>query len=149
MVFSCVAFYGLWLRTVVPALPDSERPAFLEGTGMVTATNYVLDMALFLPFTIAAAVALWRRTAWGVVVGGAMLIVLVLESVAIAVDQWLGAAADPLSPVASASMTPVFLVVAAIGALMVGLWYRGTKSPAARARPAQGTGAPSASGRSV
>lgn len=129
MGVSCVAFYGLWLRNVVPALFDSEVPAFLAGSGMVTPTNYVLDMAFFLPFTILAAVALWRRTPRGVVVGGAMLVVLVLESIAIAVDQWLGAAADPSSPVASAATTPMFAVIAAIGALMVGLWYRGARGP--------------------
>lgn len=129
MVFSCLAFYALWLRNVVPALFASEVPAFLEGSGMVTPTNYVLDMAFFLPFTILAAVVLWRRTAWGVVVGGAMLVVLVLESIAIAVDQFMGASADPSSPVASAATTPMFAVVALIGLVMVGLWYRGTSAP--------------------
>jgi hypothetical protein len=131
IVVSSVAFYGLWLRNVGPALFDSEAPAFLDGTGMVTATNYVLDMAFFLPFALVAAVALWRRTPWGVVVGGAMLIVLVLESIAIAVDQWMGATADPASPVASAAVTPMFAGLAAIGAVMVSLWYRGTVAPAA------------------
>jgi hypothetical protein len=125
MIGSSIAFYALWLARAVPALFASESPAFLEGTGMVTATNYVLDMAFFLPFTIVAAVALWRRTAWGVVVGGAMLVVLVLESVAIAVDQWAGSAADPASTVASAALLPLFLVVAMIGVVMVSLWYRG------------------------
>jgi hypothetical protein len=132
MVASCVAFYALWLRNVVPALFDSTAPAFLDGTGMVTATNYVLDMAFFLPFTILAAVALWRRTPWGVVAGGAMLVVLALESVAIAVDQWAGSAADPASTVASAALTPMFAVVALIGAVMVGLWYRGTRRASER-----------------
>ncbi len=125
MVGSSIAFYGLWLAKAVPALFASETPAFLEGTGMVTATNYVLDMAFFLPFTIIAAVALWRRTAWGVVAGGAMLVVLVLESVSIAVDQWAGSAADPASTVASAALLPMFLVVAMIGVVMVSLWIRG------------------------
>jgi len=134
MVASCVAFYGLWLRNVVPALFESQDPAFLRGTGMVTATNYVLDMAFFLPFTIVAAVALWRRTPWGVVAGGAMLVVLVLESVAIAVDQWVGAMADPSSTVVSAAVTPMFAALAAIGAVMVGLWYRGTAEAPGRAR---------------
>jgi hypothetical protein len=126
MIASCLAFYALWLKNVVPGLSDSASPAFLEGTGMVTPTNYVLDMALFLPFTLVVAGALWRRTPWGLVVGGAMLLMLVLESVAIAVDQWVGAAADPASPVASAATTPLFLVVAAIGLAAFGLWYRGT-----------------------
>lgn len=132
----CVAFYGLWLKNVVPATFDSEAPAFLEGTGMVTATNYVLDMALFLPFTIAVAVGLWRRDAWGLVLGGAMLLMLTLESIAIAVDQWMGSAADPASPVASASITPLFLVVAAITAVTFGLWYRGTLHPRSAAATA-------------
>ena len=126
MIASCVAFYALWLKNVVPASFDSVDPAFLAGTGMVTPTNYVLDMALLLPFTIAVAVALWRRTSWGLVVGGAMLLMLTLESIAIAVDQWFGSAADPGSPVASAALTPMFLVVAAITAAAFGLWYRGT-----------------------
>jgi len=132
MIGSSIAFYALWLARAVPALFASEAPAFLEGTGMVTATNYVLDMAFFLPFTIVAAVALWRRTAWGVVIGGAMLVVLVLESLAIAVDQWAGSAADPTSTVASAALLPLFLVVAMIGVVMFGLWYRGVAHRAER-----------------
>ncbi len=50
---------------------------------------------------------------------------LTLESIAIAVDQWFGSAADPASSVASTAITPVFLVVAAISAAAFGLWYRG------------------------
>ena len=126
MIASCVAFYALWLKNVVPASFDSEAPAFLTGTGMVTATNYVLDMALFLPFTIIVAAGLWRRTPFGLVVGGSMLLMLTLESIAIAVDQWFGSAADPASPVASAAITPMFLVVAAISAAAWALWLRGT-----------------------
>jgi hypothetical protein len=136
MMASCLAFYALWLKNLVPALFDSSAPAFLEGTGMTTATNYVLDMALFLPFTLIVAVALWRRTTWGLVTGGAMLMVLVLESLAIAVDQWVGAAADPASPVASAALTPMFLVITAIGAVALVLWYRGTRPASQGSRTA-------------
>jgi hypothetical protein len=140
MIASCLAFYALWLKNVVPALFDSAAPGFLDGTGMVTATNYVLDMALFLPFTILVAVALWHRTPWGLLVGGAMLLMLVLESLAIAADQWLGSSADPSSPVASAAVTPLFLVVAAIGVVALGLWYRGTVRATSRAALAATTG---------
>ncbi len=133
MVASCLAFYALWLKNVVPALFASEAPAFLEGTGMATATNYVLDMALFLPFTMVVAAQLWRRTAWGQLVAGAMLLMLVLESVAIAADQWFGAAADPASAVASAAATPLFLAVAAVGLAALGIWHRGTRPSAAGA----------------
>jgi hypothetical protein len=61
-----------------------------------------------------------------------MLLMLALESVAIAADQWFGAAADPASPIASAAITPLFLVVAAISAAAFGLWYRGTIRTAPR-----------------
>ncbi len=138
MIVSCMAFYALWLKNVVPASFDSEAPAFLAGTGMVTATNYVLDMALFLPFTIVVAVGLWRRTPRGLVTGGAMLLVLTLESIAIAVDQWFGSAADPASSVASTAITPLFLVVALITAAALGLWYRGTARTSTSLAPAPG-----------
>jgi hypothetical protein len=136
IVASCLAFYALWLKNVIPGLFDSAAPAFLEGTGMVTPTNYVLDMALFLPFTILVAVQLWRRTPWGLLVGGAMLLMLVLESLAIAVDQWFGSAADPASPVASVAITPLFLAVAAITAVAFALWYRGTMRSDVHSEPA-------------
>ena len=43
-----------------------------------------------------------------------LLALWVVESVTIAVDQFLGAAADPSSPVVSAVMTPVFAGVALV-----------------------------------
>ena len=46
----------------------------------------------------------------------------------------MGAAADPTSTVVSAALTPMFLVLAAIGAVMAGLWYRGTKGAAGQIR---------------
>jgi hypothetical protein len=145
MIVSCLAFYGLWLKNVVPASLDSTAPAFLAGTGMVTPTNYVLDMALFLPFTLLVSVALWRRTAWGLVLGGAMLLALTLEAAAIAADQWMGAAADPGSPVASAAMTPVFGAVALITLVATGAWYRASQRRDAPARSISSTAASSAS----
>jgi len=132
MIVSCMAFYALWLKNVVPGMLDSEAPAFLAGTGMVTPTNYVLDMALFLPLTLLVAARMWRRTPWGLLMGGALLLTLVLESVAIAVDQWFGAAADPGTTVASVAVTPMFIAVAVIGAIALGLWYRGATLPADR-----------------
>ena len=67
-----------------------------------------------------------------------MLLVLTLESIAIAVDQWFGSAADPASPVASAAITPMFLVVAAISAVAFGLWFRGTIRTSTRPATALG-----------
>ena len=52
---------------------------------------------------------------------GGTLVMLILESAGIAVDQWYGHAADPASPVASAVLTPAFGVLALIG--LVPAWY--------------------------
>jgi hypothetical protein len=55
-----------------------------------------------------------------VLIGGT-LVMWILESAGIAVDQWYGHAADPASPVASAVLTPAFGVLALIG--LVPAWY--------------------------
>ena len=59
-----------------------------------------------------------------------------------AVDQWVGSAADPASTVVSAAVTPMFAVVALIGAVMVGLWYWGTGSPSQRRGYGPASGSP-------
>jgi hypothetical protein len=104
-----------WLSRIVPALTAGGQAAFLRGTGLPTHPVYVQDLALWLPLIAVAATWLWRRRARGYVVIGATLVMFVLESAGIAVDQWYGHAADPASPVASAALTPAFGLLALIG----------------------------------
>ena len=52
------AFYVLWLKAIVPALFDSEQPAFLVGTGMITGAGQVIDLTFALPITLLAAVTI-------------------------------------------------------------------------------------------
>lgn len=118
------AFYLLWLRAIVPALFDSEQPAFLVGTGMITGAGQVIDLSFALPITVLAAVTIWQRRTWGYLLGGVMLVMLGIESVSIGVDQWFGAMADPDSPVVSAAMLPAFLVIAAIDFALLWLYAR-------------------------
>jgi hypothetical protein len=61
---------------------------------------------------------------WGELVTAAMLTPFVLESVSIAVDQWFASRADPASLASSIAMVPVFVVVAAVAAVPVGLFLR-------------------------
>jgi hypothetical protein len=79
-----------WLARIVPALATSGTPAFLRGTGLTTNVVYVQDLALWLPLMAAAAAWLWRRRPWGYLIAGAGLVMWVIESVSIAVDQWYG-----------------------------------------------------------
>ena len=104
-----------WLSRIVPALAGSGQAAFLRGTGLPTHPVYVQDLALWLPLIAVATAWLWRRRAWGYVLIGATLVMLILESAGIAVDQWYGHAADPASQVASAALTPAFALLALIG----------------------------------
>jgi len=120
-----VAMNGLvWLRNVVPSVLSSTPPSWLDGTGLTTHPVYVLDLAFWLPLMAVAAVWLWRRRPWGYVLVGSILTMWVIESVGVAVDQWMGSAADPASTVASAAMTPVFAVLALVGLIPVYFYFR-------------------------
>jgi hypothetical protein len=132
LVLLAAAFYVLWLRAIVPALFASDAPAFLAGTGMTTGPAQVLDLAFFLPLTLLGAALVWRRHPWGLLLAGALLVQSTIESVSVAADQWMGSAADPASPVSSAAMAPVFLVLAAIGLAVIAVYRQGTKPSAAR-----------------
>jgi hypothetical protein len=113
-----------WLRNVVPSVLSSTPPSWLDGTGLATNPVYVQDLAFWLPLMAVGAVWLWRRQAWGYLVVGSMLTMWVIESVSIAVDQWMGSAADPASTVASATLTPAFGVLALIGLLPLYVYFR-------------------------
>ena len=76
-----------------------------------------------------AAAWLWRRRPWGYLIVGAGLVMWVIESVSIAVDQWYGHAADPGSSVASAALVPAFAVLALAGLMPIYYLQIGFASP--------------------
>jgi hypothetical protein len=110
-----------WLANVVPAVFSAAMPAFLAGTGLTTNPIYVQDLSFWVPLELISAVWLWQRRPWGFVNVGALLVFAAIESTSIAVDQWMGSAADPSSTVASASFTAIFSVVSAV--TMIPLFY--------------------------
>jgi hypothetical protein len=112
-----------WLRNVIPGVLSSAPPNWLDGTGISTNPIYVQDLAFWLPLTAVAAVWLWRRRPWGYLIVGSILTYWVIESLSVAVDQWMGSAADPASTVASAAMTPVFGVLALVGLIPLYLYF--------------------------
>jgi len=113
-----------WLIRILPALASSGQAAFLRGTGLPTSPGYIQDLALWLPLIAVAAAWLWRRRAWGFLIIGGTLVMWVLESAGIAVDQWYGHAADPASPVASAALTPAFGALALAGLVLTYTLFR-------------------------
>lgn len=113
-----------WLVNVVPAVFNTKSPAFLAGTGNTTNPIYAQDLSFWIPLMLVSSVWLWQRRAWGFVLVGALLVFGFIESVSIAVDQWMGSAADPSSTVASATFTPIFAVVALIGLVPLFFYFR-------------------------
>jgi len=113
-----------WLVQIVPAMLRPGPPAFLAGTGLTTNPVFVLDLGVVLPLTTVAALRLLKREAWGCLVSGSLLAMLVIESLSVGVDQWLGHAADPASSVASGAMAPVFVAVAVAGLVPLAIFLR-------------------------
>jgi len=122
-----VLIAAAWLAVVIPAL-FQRSPSFLVGTGLTTNPIYAQDLSFWIPMVGVSAVLLWRRKAWGYVLGGGMLVYFVIEALSIAVDQWMGGTADPTSSVASATLAPVFLVVAAVGLIPLVIYFRRIRS---------------------
>jgi hypothetical protein len=113
-----------WLGNVIPAVFSTKSAAFLAGTGLPTNPIYVQDLSFWIPLMAVAAVWMWQRRAWGMVLGGAVFIFGFIESISIAVDQWMGSAADPSSTVASATVTPIFIAVALIALIPIFFYFR-------------------------
>lgn len=118
----------LWLSGVVPGVLSSEPPKFLDGTGLTTLPTYDQDLAFWLPAIAVAAIWMWRRMTWGRLIVGGALVMWFIEAVTVAVDQWMGGAADPASTVASASMTPVFAALALVGIVPLFFYMRGLEA---------------------
>ena len=122
---------GAWLVRILPSLASSGAPAYLRGTGMTTNIVFVQDLALWLPLTAVAATWLWLGKPRGYLLGGASVVMGVIESLSIAADQWYGHAADPASTVVSAVLTPIFAGLALLSLAVAWLLLRGL----AAARP--------------
>lgn len=103
-----------WLGRIIPATVSDTMPHLVEGMGIATVPTYVQDLAFWLPLLALGAWLLWRRHPWGYLICGAGLAFWAVEAATVAVDQWFGHDADPLSDVASASVVVPFAVLAAI-----------------------------------
>ena len=124
LFINAALFLALWLGSTLPPVLSGEPPAFLEGTGMLTGPVQIIDFAFTLPLMTLAGVLLLRHRPWGYLLSGALLVMLAIETASIGVDQWIGHAADPTSPAASAALTPVFAVLTVIGVAVLALFLR-------------------------
>lgn len=115
---------AVWLAAIVPALLVADPASLLKGTGLLTNPVYVQDLAIWLPLFTVAGIACGRRRPWGYLVTGAALVMLTLEGVGVATDQWFGSRADPTSAAASMTMVPVFAGLAVVIGTVLALHLR-------------------------
>jgi hypothetical protein len=87
------------------------------------ATNaiYVQDLVVWLPLMATAAWWMWKRRPLGIFLTGSWLAFGSFEGIGVAVDQWFGHRADPLSPHASFEVIPLMVVLALIN--LAGLYF--------------------------
>lgn len=114
LIATALAFALLWLRDVLPAALFGTRPLSLRGTTLPVNVVQVIDFAFTLPVSFAAGVWLWRRRPWGFLLAGLMLVLLLIESVSIAVDQFIGHHNDPTQPVGTVALFVVLTVIGAV-----------------------------------
>jgi hypothetical protein len=95
----------------------------------------VIDFAFTLPASFVAGLWLWRRRPWGFLLSGMMLVLLLLESVSIAVDQYFGHRADPSQPTFTVAL---FAVLSVVGALPALHFLRSIGAPSVRSRERTG-----------
>jgi hypothetical protein len=110
-----------WLQVVIPATFSEEPGSFLDGLGVATNAVFVQDLAVWLPLMTVAAWWMWKRWPLGILLTGSWLAFGVIESLGIAVDQWFGHRADPLSPHASTDVIPLMAGLALVN--LVGLYF--------------------------
>lgn len=115
---------ALWLKTAASGIGAEGTPGFLVGTGLPTNPVYVEDLVFWLPLMAVAAWWLWRRLDRGYVVIGAMLVMWFVESITVAVDQWMGHRADPTSDVATLGGAYLFAALAVIGIAPLTAFFR-------------------------
>jgi hypothetical protein len=114
---------------VIPDLGE-HPPDFLNGTGLGTNPIYVQDLAVWLPAMAVVAVLLLQRRPSGVLLAGAGLVFWMIEAIGVAVDQWFGHRADPVSDVATLGGVGLFVVLAGATLVPLVLWMRAFPSRA-------------------
>jgi hypothetical protein len=85
-----------WVATIVDYLAAGTAPSHVE------LTVWPLDLIVALPALFWGGVWLWRRQAWGYVVGGLLLLKMALLGLTLVLDSWLvtqwGRPLDPMLP---------------------------------------------------
>jgi hypothetical protein len=131
-----LVFALLWLGQIVAATLTGVVPADLERAELPTNPIYALDLGLFLPLCIVAAIGVTRRTAKAASFAVPMLIWLFLTSVGIVSAFVLAAVAgDEFAVVPAVLVSAIGVLTGALSA--IGLFTISRAPTVARLQPAE------------
>ena len=82
--FVALVFYGLWLRSIIPATISNTVPADVSDNDFLVNAVHVIDLAFALPGLILGSVLLWRKQAMGYVIASVSLVFMVFLTIALA-----------------------------------------------------------------
>lgn len=116
-----VSLGAMWTYAVVAHAVDGTLPAgsSLVESGTMVHLGIVLDLSLLVPLYAAAAVLLWRRRAWGVVLGALALVAGTLHQVSYVVALLFQYAADVPGSVPMDPVEPVILLLFGIATVLL------------------------------
>lgn len=119
----CLVVYAIpWLKGAMPGVLHNTSPAAFAGTRLLTSPVWVLDFAFSFPLLALSAVWIWRRAGWGYVAGGALIMMLTIETSSVAIDQVFGHRHDPAQSLGS---VPLMIALTVVGLVMSVLYLRG------------------------
>ena len=125
---------GMWVYWSVDAAVTGDVPpgSSLVESATIVHLGVVLDLTLLVPLYAVAAVLLWRRRAWGYVLGVVALVAGLLHQVSYAVGLLVQYAADVPDAVALDPVEPVVIALYVSGAvpLLLGLRHPASVSDA-------------------
>lgn len=82
--FVALVFYGLWLKSIVPAIISDSVPLDVTENDFLVNPVHVIDLAFALPGLILGSILLWRRKGMGYVIASVAMVFMVFLTIALA-----------------------------------------------------------------
>lgn len=116
---TAVLFYWLWLSDEIPAIIHNGIPESIQRDKLLTNPVHALDLGLYLPAMIIAAVGLWRRRSFSYVLAPSLLLVFIpMGAAIISMMQYMIA-----SGMERDTGVVLFLTILIALATIVAAWY--------------------------
>jgi len=112
MIVAAIAFAGLWLSEIVPALAAGGPPPSARDAGLIVNPVHVLDLGLVIPAMLASGALLWRRRTIGFLAALPLAAFMVTMGVAIVGMAMAMSVRGLGSPAAAAPMAALSAVTA-------------------------------------